>query len=65
MRRYLDGAGSSYLETTFSDFDARGNPETITDPNGRETTFTYDSAGKGEDDDAALHGRRLDDHLDL
>ena len=46
MRRYLDGAGSTYLETTFSDFDARGNPETITDPNGRETTFTYDSAGR-------------------
>ena len=28
VRRYLDGAGSAYLETTFSDFDARGNPET-------------------------------------
>ena len=45
-RRYLDGPSSSYLETTFSSFDARGNPQTVTDPNGRITTFTYDAAGR-------------------
>jgi RHS repeat-associated protein len=45
-RRYLNGPGSSYLETAFSDFDARGNPQTVTDPNGRITTFTYDTAGR-------------------
>jgi YD repeat-containing protein len=46
VRRYLDGPSSTYLETTFSDFDARGNPETVTDPNGRETELTYDSEGR-------------------
>jgi RHS repeat-associated protein len=45
-RRYLDGPASSYLETTFASFDARGNPQTVTDPNGRTTTFTYDAAGR-------------------
>ena len=45
-RRYLNGPASSYLETTFSSFDARGNPQTVTDPNGRITTFTYDSASR-------------------
>ena len=46
MRRYLDGPASSYLETTFSDFDTRGNPQTVTDPNGRVTLFTYDGEGR-------------------
>ena len=45
-RRYLDGPSSAYLETTFSSFDARGNPQTVTDPNGRITTFTYDAVGR-------------------
>jgi YD repeat-containing protein len=45
-RRYLNGPVSGYLETTFSSFDARGNPQTVTDPNGRITTFTYDTAGR-------------------
>jgi YD repeat-containing protein len=45
-RRYLAGPASSYLETTFASFDARGNPQTATDPNGRITTFTYDAAGR-------------------
>jgi RHS repeat-associated protein len=45
-RRYLNGPGSSYLETSFSDFDVRGNPQTITDPNGHATTYTYDTAGR-------------------
>jgi len=45
-RRYLNGAGSAYLETTYSNFDARGNPQTVTDPNGRQTLFTYDAAGR-------------------
>ena len=31
---------------SFADFDAQGNPETVTDPNGRETTFTYDGLGR-------------------
>ena len=43
---FLNGSGSSYLEWTFADFDAQGNPETVTDPNGRETTFTYDGLGR-------------------
>jgi len=45
-RRYLNGPASAYLETTFASFDARGNPQTVTDPNGRVTTFTYDAAGR-------------------
>lgn len=49
-RRYVNGPSSSYLETLFSDFDARGNPETVTDPNGRVTEFTYLSGGtRGRD----------------
>lgn len=46
IRRYLDGPSSAYLETTFADFDARGNPETVTDSNGRVTTFTYDALSR-------------------
>jgi RHS repeat-associated protein len=46
LRRYLDGSGSDYLETTFSDFDARGNPRLVTDANGRSTSFTYDAADR-------------------
>jgi RHS repeat-associated protein len=46
VRRYLNGSGSTYLETTFADFDARGNPETISDANGRPTLFTYDTEGR-------------------
>jgi RHS repeat-associated protein len=42
IRRYLDGDESTYLETTFSNFDSRGNPQTVTDPNGQSTTFLYD-----------------------
>jgi YD repeat-containing protein len=45
-RRYVDGPSSGYLENTFADFDARGNPQTVTDPNGRITAFTYDTAGR-------------------
>ena len=41
-RRYLDGPLSTYLETTFSNFDPRGNPQTVTDPNGESTAFLYD-----------------------
>ncbi|CAG1004265.1 partial Protein RhsC, partial [Myxococcaceae bacterium] len=46
VKRYLDGPGSLYLETTYSNFDARGNPQTVTDPNGRATNFTYDGLGR-------------------
>jgi RHS repeat-associated protein len=45
-RRYLHGPGSAYLETTYASFDARGNPQTVTDPNGRVTGFAYDGAGR-------------------
>ncbi len=45
-RRYLNGSGSSYLETTYANFDGRGNPQTVTEPNGRQTLFTYDTAGR-------------------
>jgi RHS repeat-associated protein len=46
LRRYLNGNSSSYLSWSFSDFDAQGNPQTVTDPNGRETAFTYDGLGR-------------------
>jgi YD repeat-containing protein len=46
VRRYLNGSGSTFLETTFANFDARGNPETVTDPNSRATLFTYDTEGR-------------------
>lgn len=42
IKRYVNGSSSSHLDTTFSNFDPRGNPQTVTDPNGRTTTFTYD-----------------------
>ncbi len=45
-RRYVNGPSSAYLETTYSDFDTRGNPQTITDPNGRATLYTYDTLGR-------------------
>jgi YD repeat-containing protein len=46
LRRYLDGSGSAFLEWTFSNFDSRGKPQTITDPNGRSTSFSYDVQGR-------------------
>lgn len=46
LRRYLNGPNSSSLQWTFSNFDARGNPQTVTDPNARSTTFTYDGLGR-------------------
>lgn len=45
-RRYLTGPSSSYLETTFSNFDSLGNPQTITDPNLQSTLYTYDTLGR-------------------
>jgi len=45
-KRYVNGPSSSYLETTFSSFDALGNPQTLTDPNGRATAYTYDTVGR-------------------
>ena len=44
--RYLNGSGSVYLETTFGSFDSLGNPQTVTDPNGDVTMFTYDGLGR-------------------
>jgi RHS repeat-associated protein len=32
--------------TTYSNFDALGNPQTVTDPNGNSTTYTYDPSGR-------------------
>ena len=46
VKRCLDGTCSVSLETTFSNFDPRGNPQTVTDPNGHVTTFTYDGLGR-------------------
>jgi RHS repeat-associated protein len=46
LRRYLNGSGSSYLSWSFSNFDAQGNPQTVTDPNSRATAFTYDGMGR-------------------
>ena len=46
IRRHLNGSGSSYLQWTFSNFDSRGNPQTVTDPNGRATLFTYDAKSR-------------------
>lgn len=45
-RRYFNGPSSSYLETTFSNFDSLGNPQTITDPNLQSTLYTYDTLGR-------------------
>lgn len=45
-RRYLNGAGSGFLETIYSDFDASGNAQTVTDANGRVTLFTYDGRNR-------------------
>ncbi|HME72608.1 MAG TPA: RHS repeat-associated core domain-containing protein [Myxococcota bacterium] len=42
VQRYLNGSGSAHLDTTYSNFDALGNPQTVTDPNGQVTSFTYD-----------------------
>ena len=46
LRRYPNGASSNPLTWTFSNFDARGNPQTVTDPNARSTAFTYDGLGR-------------------
>jgi len=32
--------------TTYSNHDALGNPQTVTDPNGNSTTYTYDTNGR-------------------
>ena len=32
--------------TAYSNFDALGNPQTVTDPNGNSTTYTYDTSGR-------------------
>jgi YD repeat-containing protein len=32
--------------TTFSNFDNLGNPQSVTDPNGNSTTYTYDTNGR-------------------
>lgn len=31
---------------SYSNFDALGNPQTVTDPNGNVTTYTYDTIGR-------------------
>ncbi|MCC6642210.1 MAG: RHS repeat protein, partial [Deltaproteobacteria bacterium] len=46
LRRYLSGPGSGYLSWSFSSFDSHGNPQNVTDPNGRTTAFTYDGMGR-------------------
>src|SRR3990172_3477953 len=32
--------------TTYSSHDSLGNPQTVTDPNGNSTTYTYDTTGR-------------------
>ncbi len=32
--------------TTYSSFDSHGNPQTVTDPNGNSTSYTYDDSGR-------------------
>ena len=32
--------------TTYSNHDSLGNPQTVTDPNGNATTYTYDTTGR-------------------
>jgi YD repeat-containing protein len=60
------------LVTEYQDLDAQGNPGTVVDPNGRETTFTYDLQGRvtsvtppwtGGGSAAIAFGRDLDGNL--
>ena len=44
VRRYT--GPSTYLETTFSNYDTLGNVGTVTDPNGAVITYTYDSRNR-------------------
>jgi RHS repeat-associated protein len=46
LRRYLNGPGSTFLGWAFSNFDSRGNPQAVTDPNAHITTFTYDGLSR-------------------
>ncbi len=53
LRRYLNGSGPAFLEWTFSNFDARGNPQTVAGPNWSAanpvlgvTHFTYDGLSR-------------------
>jgi len=44
---YLNGVSQPLVGTTvYSNFDALGNPQTVTDPNGNATTYTYDDTGR-------------------
>ena len=61
LRRYLNGAAPSYLPWTFSNFDAQGNPQTVTDPNGRATDLHLRRHGPRPHRDAALRGQRQHD----
>ncbi|MBX7114318.1 MAG: hypothetical protein K1X64_08315 [Myxococcaceae bacterium] len=50
VRRYVNGsddcAAGTPLTTTYANYDASGKPGTVTDENGNDTTYTYDSAGQ-------------------
>ncbi|HEX9020765.1 MAG TPA: hypothetical protein VF903_05850 [Nitrospirota bacterium] len=44
---YVNGINQPLVGTTvYSNFDVFGNPQTVTDPNGNATTYTYDSIGR-------------------
>ncbi len=44
---YLTSMTQPLIGTTFySNFDNLGNPQTVTDPNGNSTTYTYDTNGR-------------------
>jgi RHS repeat-associated protein len=42
VQRYVNGPGSAHLDTTYSNPDVLGNPQTVTDPNNNTWSFTYD-----------------------
>jgi RHS repeat-associated protein len=44
---YRNGINQPLIGTTaYSNFDSLGNPQTITDPNGNSSTYTYDTIGR-------------------
>lgn len=46
VSRHPQGPTSTPLVWSFSSFDAQGNPQAVTDPNGNITTFLYDALSR-------------------
>jgi RHS repeat-associated protein len=63
VRRYVQGSddcsSGTPLTTTYSAYDALGDPGTITDENGNDTTYTYDGAGRVTSRTIASHTTRF------